>query len=658
MIEPMALTAMAMAVVGPLVLACAGVVYVGGASGAVALGLAPAVVAWCNGSLIALAFSASARAFGAGAGTIGTKNGTGSSTIGTSPGGARTSGALVAAAALLCGASYVLLVPRVCVLAAGYWVQPWNVYTVVALAGDLYGASTAGGASGASSGTSGAAWVVLAYGMVLSGCKLGELARAGDSILYTVVLAVALATAVLAVVPTDELNVLMALAMVLLAGVGTVLAGQTKPGQAWPGGSWQRYGPVLVAAGSRLVLLAVPHRPTGSGASSIWAWVDLASPWLLAPPWLAPSSKFLHELTQNPDTKAILYFLVLNTTFMVVQLVYSFRLGSLGLLSDSLHMALDCSSLALGLVAGALARTPAGPGSKFPFGYGRFETLAGFTNGTLLVGISGGIVFEAVTRLMWPVELKGTTELVVVSGVGLGVNLVGIYAFGHHDHSHSHGHGGSQGHSHSHGHSHGHSHSHSHSHSHGSGSGLDEISEKTGPDGAGPDGAGASGASGASGGTRPAPCGDSSDNMHGIFLHILADTLGSVGVVVSTLLTKAFSWPGFDPVASLIIAVLIFLSAIPLIKSTSTSLLLALDKPNEQKIRSILTNVRAIKGVKGFTTPKFWPAGEGLTGYVHVQVYRGENSGFIKREVVALFGEEGVEVMVQMEFDYEQCWCR
>lgn len=53
-----------------------------------------------------------------------------------------------------------------------------------------------------------------------------------------------------------------------------------------------------------------------------------------------------------------------------------------------------------------------------------------------------------------------------------------------------------------------------------------------------------------------------------MFLHILADALGSVGVIISSLLIKYYGWYIADPICSVIISVLIFVSVIPLIKST------------------------------------------------------------------------------------------
>ncbi|KAG2731544.1 hypothetical protein G9P44_005131 [Scheffersomyces stipitis] len=334
----------------------------------------------------------------------------------------------------------------------------------------------------------------------------------------------------------------------------------------------------------------------------------------------------LTELLSHSDTRAIFNFLLLNATFMFVQLLHSFRSKSLGLLSDSLHMALDCMSLALGLIAGALSKKEINPHGKYPFGLKNFEILAGFTNGTLLIGISGGIIFEAIGRLVNPVVLEKTTELIIVSLLGLGVNLVGIFAF---NHGHAHGH--SHGHSHSHGHNHEHESGHSHNHEHSHGEEHEDCKEE----------------------------GGMNDNMKGIFLHILADTLGSVGVVVSTILTKYVKWNGFDPIASMIIATLILLSAIPLIQSTASSLLLRLTKKKETKVRNALNDITNIKGIKSFTTPRFWPnSSNTINGYIHIQVYRGENASYIKRQCERVFETEKIDVMIQVENDYDSCWCR
>src|ERR1700733_928432 len=166
----------------------------------------------------------------------------------------------------------------------------------------------------------------------------------------------------------------------------------------------------------------------------------------------------LHSILMQKETRRIFYFMLLNLSFMMVQSTYGFLTGSLGLISDSIHMFFDCIALLMGICATVMSKWP--PSVKFPYGYGKIDTLAGFANGVFLMLISVEIIYEAIERLFGGSDLSRTTELLVVSALGLAVNLVGIFGF---EHGHSHGHG----HGHNHGHSHGNNHpAHHPDHSH------------------------------------------------------------------------------------------------------------------------------------------------------------------------------------------------
>jgi zinc transporter 5/7 len=77
------------------------------------------------------------------------------------------------------------------------------------------------------------------------------------------------------------------------------------------------------------------------------------------------------------------YFGSLNFAFMTVQAFYGFVTDSLGLLSDSIHMFFDCLALALGLFAAVASKWP--PSTRFPYGFGKIESLSGFGNGVFLM---------------------------------------------------------------------------------------------------------------------------------------------------------------------------------------------------------------------------------------------------------------------------------
>ena len=78
----------------------------------------------------------------------------------------------------------------------------------------------------------------------------------------------------------------------------------------------------------------------------------------------------------------------------------------------------------------------------------------------------------------------------------------------------------------------------------------------------------------------------------------MADTLGSCGVIVSTLHINRYGWTGFDPIASIFIAVLIFASVIPLILDSASLLCLDLGTGREKDVRSALAKVSSLDSRK------------------------------------------------------------
>ena len=61
-------------------------------------------------------------------------------------------------------------------------------------------------------------------------------------------------------------------------------------------------------------------------------------------------------------------------------------------------------------------------------------------------------------------------------------------------------------------------------------------------------------------------------NIRGAFLHVLADTVSSVGVILAAVLIWAFHWPWIDTVISVAISTLIGLSALPLLRASVVAL--------------------------------------------------------------------------------------
>ena len=66
--------------------------------------------------------------------------------------------------------------------------------------------------------------------------------------------------------------------------------------------------------------------------------------------------------------------------------------------------------------------------------------------------------------------------------------------------------------------------------------------------------------------------------------------MGSVGVIISSLLIQSFGWYIVDPICSLFIAVLIVLSVVPLLRESAEILILA--TPNYKHLQATLEKVR------------------------------------------------------------------
>ena len=102
-----------------------------------------------------------------------------------------------------------------------------------------------------------------------------------------------------------------------------------------------------------------------------------------------------------------------DCALLVVKLTAGLATGSLGLLSEAAHSALDLVASLLALLAVRAARRPAD--REHPFGHGRAENLASFGEGTVLLVAAVAITYEAVHRLIGPhVQVDATAYAIAL----------------------------------------------------------------------------------------------------------------------------------------------------------------------------------------------------------------------------------------------------
>ena len=124
--------------------------------------------------------------------------------------------------------------------------------------------------------------------------------------------------------------------------------------------------------------------------------------------------------------RAFIIGIVLNSAFVIIEVVAGITTNSLALLTDAGHNLADVAALALSLIAFRLSKVKAD--EHFTYGYSKTTILVTLVNAVvLLVGI-GGVGYEAVLRLIKPEPTQGV-PMAVVAGIGIVINSLSALLF-------------------------------------------------------------------------------------------------------------------------------------------------------------------------------------------------------------------------------------
>ncbi len=176
---------------------------------------------------------------------------------------------------------------------------------------------------------------------------------------------------------------------------------------------------------------------------------------------------------------------------MAIEFVGGYLTNSLALMSDAVHMLTDAAALGLSFGAFYMSQKPAS--LKRTFGFHRFEILAAFANGLLLIGLSVVIIYQSLFRLQHPEDIKALQTMAIAT-VGLIFNIYSAFILLKADHS--------------------------------------DL------------------------------------NVRGAFFHVMGDLLGSVGAIVAGAMIYWFGLRQADAVVSIVISVIIIVSAWKLVADT------------------------------------------------------------------------------------------
>jgi cobalt-zinc-cadmium efflux system protein len=131
-------------------------------------------------------------------------------------------------------------------------------------------------------------------------------------------------------------------------------------------------------------------------------------------------------------------------------------------------------------------------------------------------------------------------------------------------------------------------------------------------------------------------------NARAVYVHIMADLLGSVTVIVSNFLIEWTGYHIFDPLCSLLISCLVVTSAWGLLKQ-SAAVLLHMD-PEGLSVATLEGRLRTVVGVQRLEEVKVW-ALTGAQDLVTTVVVRVETRGGQPRAGCSAAGGKGMPCM-------------
>jgi cobalt-zinc-cadmium efflux system protein len=140
-------------------------------------------------------------------------------------------------------------------------------------------------------------------------------------------------------------------------------------------------------------------------------------------------------------------------------------------------------------------------------------------------------------------------------------------------------------------------------------------------------------------------------NIKGAFLHVLSDTLGSVGAISAGLVMYFTNWYTADPLISVLIGLLIFYGSLKLVRESMNVLLEGV--PHGIDVNAVERGIIELKGVKGVHDLHVWcitPTKMCIMS-AHVVVKRGTNKKKLLSDLISMLKEKfGIDhTTIQLE---------
>ena len=125
----------------------------------------------------------------------------------------------------------------------------------------------------------------------------------------------------------------------------------------------------------------------------------------------AHEDEHAHHHAHGASERRLRVTLFILLGFTAVEAAGGWLANAIALLAEAGHMLADCGSIGLAVLALRASRRPAD--ARLTYGSARYQTLAAYTNGLVLLALTAWILAEALHRLLAPPAVDGKLMLLV-----------------------------------------------------------------------------------------------------------------------------------------------------------------------------------------------------------------------------------------------------
>lgn len=152
------------------------------------------------------------------------------------------------------------------------------------------------------------------------------------------------------------------------------------------------------------------------------------------------SLRYYMQFTNKISKNRFFFGIILNTSFVLVELIYGFSANSVALIADAVHNASDVLGLGMVWFSNYVAKYQAT--RKFTYGFKNLTIFAAFINAIILFLAIGNVMWESIMRLstlqpviptivIWVALLgalvNGVTALLFIHDKNTDINIRGIF---------------------------------------------------------------------------------------------------------------------------------------------------------------------------------------------------------------------------------------